>query len=370
MHSIRASFFEVKSYMKQEKIQRFLLYTAFTAALGAIFVFFFRYLLRWLLPFLLALGLSAALEPLILRCRRHLRLRRDFTAAVLALSSLAAFGAGLYRLSVALLQQATSLLTRLPILLAEIPSLLQHWQLRWNALCAASPEPIRRWAGSLAGRMSDSSLSLLTEWSSKLLTQLTDLVAALPNAALFCATTVLAVFYTSVRYPDIRSFLRRQIPARYRSDASGIKQNVCLTVSRWLRAEMLLWLITFCILLAGLLLLRQPYALLLAFLISFVDLLPVLGTGTILLPWAALYFLTGRSPFAIALLVLQLVLTLQRSFLEPKLLAAQAGLPPIATLLAMYLGFCCFGISGMVLFPILLLLIKQLQDAGFLRLWQ
>lgn len=356
--------------MNLENIRRFLLYAAFAAAVGIAFFCFFRFLLRWLLPFLLALGLSAALEPLILRCQKHLHLRRDFTAAALTLSALLSLGAALYRLLAALVQQATAFLSRIPILLAEFPALLQHWQLRWNTLCAALPESVRQWAGGLSGRINDSSFTLLTEWSSSLLTRLTGFVVSLPDAALFCATTVLAAFYTSVRYPEIRAFLRRQIPPRRRSDASGIKQNVCLTVSRWLRAEALLWLVTFCILLAGLLLLRQPYALLLAFLISFVDLLPILGTGTVLLPWAALSFFAGRAPFSAALLILQLILTLQRSFLEPKFLAAQAGLPPIATLLAMYLGFCCFGVGGMILFPVLLLLAKQLQDAGFLHLWK
>ena len=141
-------------------------------------------------------------------------------------------------------------------------------------------------------------------------------------------------------------------------------------MAKWLRAETLLWLLTFAVLLTGLLLLRVEFALLLAFLISFVDLLPVLGTGTILLPWAAVAFLLGRGTFSIGLLVLQLILLLQRSILEPKLLAAQADLPPLAALLAMYLGFCSVGIAGMLLFPLLLLLLKQLHDAGCIRIWK
>ena len=356
--------------MKPETMSRLLLRGSFYAAAAALFYLAVRYLLRWLLPFLLALGVSAALEPVILWCRNKLHLRRGFTSAALTLGCVGLLGVGLFRLGRTLLQQATALLTRLPLLLAELPALLQHWQLRWNALCAACPEPIRQWAGSLSSRMSDSSFSLLTDWSSELLAWLTGFVASLPDAALFFATTVLAIFYTSARYPDIRAFLRRQIPQRYRSDASGVKRNVCLTMALWLRAETLLWLATFLVLLAGLLFLRVSYALLLAFLIAFVDLLPVLGTGTVLLPWAALAFLAGKTPFALGLLILQLVLSLQRSFLEPKLLAAQADLPPLAALLAMYLGFCSLGIAGMILFPILLLLLKQLQDAGYFRLWK
>lgn len=356
--------------MKPETLARILLRAAFAAAAAAALWLTLRYLLRWLLPFLLAFAFSAALEPLILRAQRRFRFRRGFTAAVLTLSSLALLGTALCRLVSLLLRQAAALLSRLPLLLAELPPLWQHWRLRWESFCASCPDPLRQWMGSFPGQLGERSLELLSRWASALLERLTGMVISLPDAALFLGTTVLAVFYTSARYPAIRGFLRRQIPPRYRGDASGVKRSVCRTMGRWLKAEALLWAITFSLLLAGLLLLRQPYALLLALLISLVDLLPVLGTGTILLPWAALALLLGRTPFALGLLALQLVIQLQRQLLEPKLLAAQADLPPIAALLAMYLGFCSFGVGGMILFPLLLLLAKQLQDTGYFRLWK
>ena len=356
--------------MKKEILTRFLLLSASAAAACGIIYVTFRYLLRWLLPFLLALAISASLEPFILWCRKRLHLRRGFTAAVATIACVVLLGLGLFHLFSAMAQQATALLTQLPALLAEVPALLQHWQLRLLDFCAACPEPLRGWSSSLSAKLSSGSLQLLSEWSAALLAKLPSLVSILPELALAFVTTVLAVFYTSSRFPDIRAFLLRQLPQRYRSDARTVKQNVCLTMAKWLRAETLLWLLTFAVLLTGLLLLRVEFALLLAFLISFVDLLPVLGTGTILLPWAAVAFLLGRGTFSIGLLVLQLILLLQRSILEPKLLAAQADLPPLAALLAMYLGFCSVGIAGMLLFPLLLLLLKQLHDAGCIRIWK
>ena len=356
--------------MKKENLTRFLLLSASAAAALGIFYILFRYLLRWLLPFLLALAISALLEPFICWCKKRLHLQRGFSAAVATIACVILLGAGLFRLFTAILQQATALLTQLPLLLAELPPLLQHWQLRLSEFCAACGEPLRGWGAALSTRISSGSLELLSEWSAALLAKLPSVVTLLPELVLAFATTILAVFYTSSCFPDIRVFLLRQLPRRYHNDARQVKQNICLTIAKWLRAETLLWLLTFLVLFFGLLLLRVEFALLLAFLISFVDLLPVLGTGTILLPWAAMAFLIGRGPFAIGLLALQLVLLLQRSILEPKLLAAQADLPPLAALLAMYLGFCSMGIAGMILFPLLLLLIKQLQDAGCIQIWK
>ena len=132
----------------------------------------------------------------------------------------------------------------------------------------------------------------------------------------------------------------------------------------------MLIVITFFQLLAGLLLIRQPYALLLAVVIAFIDALPVFGTGTVLLPWAVLCCLEGNFPKGIALTALYLVIWLVRSIMEPKLMAKSVGLPPLPALMAMYVGFCAMGVAGMILGPILLLLVKQLHDGGYLHLWK
>ena len=356
--------------MDQEKMTRLLRAVLFAAVGAALFYLAFRYLLRWLLPFLLALPTAAALEPFVLWCRSRLRFQRGFTAAVGTLLVVGLAGWLLFFLCSHLLEQAIALLSRLPEMLQGLPALVGQWEARWETLCAGCPEGIRDWLQSLAGRLGSLSLNSLADWSQRLLSALTSLVGALPQTALFCVTTVLAIFYTSARYPEIRAFLRRQIPARHRAGASGVKQSVTATMVKWLRAQCILLLLTFSVLLLGLLLLRVPYALLLAVLIAFVDLLPILGTGTVLIPWALLSLLAQDVPFAMGLLALQAVLLLQRSLLEPKLLAAQAGLPPLAALLAMYLGFSAMGIPGMILFPILLLLAKQLRDEEYVRLWK
>ena len=85
------------------------------------------------------------------------------------------------------------------------------------------------------------------------------------------------------------------------------------------------------------------------------------GAGTVLIPWAAAELLAGRVPLAVALAALWLVILTARAVTEPRLLGARAGLPPILSLLAMYLGFRVCGVGGMVAFPFLLLLIAQLR---------
>ena len=128
--------------------------------------------------------------------------------------------------------------------------------------------------------------------------------------------------------------------------------------------------VTFCQLLAGFLLMGQRYALLLAAVTALVDALPVFGTGTVLLPWAAVCLLAGQAPRAVALAALYAVISAVHSLLEPKVMAAQAGLPPLAALAAMYAGFRALGVAGMILLPMALLFVKQLHDEGYVGLWK
>ena len=139
---------------------------------------------------------------------------------------------------------------------------------------------------------------------------------------------------------------------------------------KWLRAELLLLLSTFVILLGGFWWLGLDYALLAAVFTALVDALPVLGTGTVLLPWAAGCLLAGNTGRALGLLTLYAAAMLAHTLLEPRLLAGQADLPPVSALLAMYLGFNFLGVGGMILAPVLLLLLKQFQDAGVVRIWK
>ena len=112
------------------------------------------------------------------------------------------------------------------------------------------------------------------------------------------------------------------------------------------------------------------YALLAAVFTALVDALPVLGTGTVLFPWALGSLLMGNTGRALALLALYAVGLIAHTLLEPRLLAGQVDLPPITALLAMYVGFHFLGVGGMILLPVLLLLLKQFQDAGVINLWK
>ena len=181
-----------------------------------------------------------------------------------------------------------------------------------------------------------------------------------PNGALILGTAVISSYMISARLPTIRTWLKHTIAgARVRSFLERTKQMKVVLLG-WLKAQLKLMGLTGGILTAGLLLLRVPYAPLWAGAVALVDVFPVLGTGTVLLPWALISFLQKQTVRAVGLLGIYSVISLTRSVMEPKLLGSQLGLDPLATLAALYTGFRLWGFKGMLLAPLLAVTALQL----------
>lgn len=344
----------------------FLVRAAWAAALLLGTLLFLRYLLVPLLPFLVALAFAALAEPLVQRLRRRLGVTRRFAAFAVTTALLLVLGAMTLRLVGELAEWSS----RLPFLAAGLPALWDSTLDRLDSWYGSAPPVIRQVLDSLAQHLTDDAPELVGRAGERLMALASAAAAGLPDAGLFLVTTVLAIYFTALSYPGMLAFLKRQLPAVWQQRCRKLAQCCRSTLLKWLRAELLLLLVTFLLLLAGFWWMGLDYALLLATVIALVDALPVLGTGTVLLPWAGVSLLLGRTGLAISLTALYSVVLLTHSLLEPRLLAGQAGLPPITALLAMYLGFHFFGVGGMVGFPVLLLLAKQLQDAGVVRLWR
>lgn len=333
-------------------------------------VIFFRWLLAPLLPFLLALALSAMVEPTVQRLRRQMKVRRSFAAALVTTAMLLVLGGAVTALLVRLGVELRQWSGRLPEAVERFPAVWNGLLDRLGAWYTSCPSFLRSALDALAGQMMESGPDLAGKAGGWLMGEASALLAALPDAGLFLVTTVLAVYFTSLRYPEILAFLKRQLPPGWQVRCRDAARCFRATILKWLRAEALLLLTTFGVLLIGFTWMGVDFALLAAVFTALVDALPVLGTGTVLGPWAAGCFLLGDTQRGLALLAIYGAAFLAHTLLEPRLLAGQVGLPPITALLAMYVGFHFMGVGGMVLLPVVLLLVKQLQDAGVVRIWR
>jgi sporulation integral membrane protein YtvI len=162
----------------------------------------------------------------------------------------------------------------------------------------------------------------------------------------------------------------RQFPEKWQNRVRTIRSDLFGVLGKWARAQIILMGVTFAELFMAFMLFKIRPALTLAIVIAVIDMLPVLGTGTVLIPWAVLMLLAGRFGLATQLAITYGVVSIVRSCLEPKIIGSGMGLHPAATLLAMYMGYCLMGVAGIILFPFLLLFLKQLNDSEYIRLWK
>lgn len=326
-----------------------------------------RFVLPGLAPFLLAYAMAALMEPAV-RLLRRLHVSRTAAAALVTLGLLAL----LLFLSARLLTRGFAALNTLA---AELPGLLSTWEQRLAAL--------ERWLLGLAREIPggadylelalDALGRTLTAVPADLSRRLLNAAAAAaqrsPDALLFLVTAGLGSFFLSASFPKVKAFLRAQLPPAWLRHFELVSQDLKQSFGGWLRAQLLLMLITFAELLAALLILRVRGALPIAALTAIVDALPVFGVGVVLLPWAAAALLRGEMRLGIGLVIAFAGVSLMRELLQAKLLGDQIGLDPLPSLLAVYVGWKLCGVLGLLLFPLLLVTLRQLNDRGLLHLW-
>ena len=239
----------------------------------------------------------------------------------------------------------------------------------------------------LLAKLDPSLMSALQELQSQLLNMLWQLVSSLsvvlvggvsiatsfatslPGFLIRLLLMVISTFFIAVDYQKIVRFCLGCLQGSTRNLVLQVKAYVVGTLFVCIRSYALIMSITFVELSVGLTLIGVNRAILVALLIAIFDILPVLGTGGIMIPWVILSALGGDLPHAFALLVLYVIITVIRNIIEPRIVGAQIGLHPVLTLMSMFVGNHLFGIVGLFGLPILLSLLRYLNDNGTISLF-
>lgn len=325
-------------------------------------------LTRFLLPFILAWLAAALLHPLTVRLGRHTVLPRRMLRILCMAAMLGLLGFLAVAVCDRLLYESKRLLE---LLAQDAPDYIESFFGFFSELGDRFP-----FIASLTQNETREGLvisaveSMISAASAHLPDWIATRIAALPDLLLFTVMTVIASFYMAADFDKINAFLCAQLPTRAVVGLRRFRRRMVVTGFRYLRAYAIMTAITFALLLTGFWMLRIEYAFTLALFTALVDILPVLGIGTVLLPWASVLLLTGNLGTGIGLLALFGIVTLLRRFLEPKILGVSLGLYPLAILIALYAGYRLAGVSGMLLTPVLLIVLKDLNDAGTIPLWR
>ena len=334
--------------------------TAYSVFVFLMFWLGIRFLLPLLLPFLLGGALALTAEPLVRFLCRRLHLPRSVGAGI---------GVSAAFVSIALLglMVCAFLFRELGILAGILPDLadtahsgIQLLRDRLMELSSRSPQSIRPLLEQNVSTFFSGGTAVLNRGLQYMLGLAGNLLKYLPDSALGFGTAVISGFMISAKLPVIRKWLLRRLSRERLQPILAAFRRIRTAVGCWLLAQLKLAGVTLLILTLGLMLLRIPHAPLWAAGITLVDAFPVLGTGTVLLPWALICFLQQDGARAIGLLGIYAVISITRSVLEPRLVGRELGLDPLVTLMALYAGYKLWGIGGMLLAPLLTVTAIQL----------
>jgi sporulation integral membrane protein YtvI len=312
-------------------------------------------------PILLALITAIVLEPFVKALQRGLRLKRVYAVILAFASFLLVFGGLLFFVTTRIVIEVVELSQWLPGILLNLSEPVRAWageiQAYFETLPPASAQNLQATLSKTFDSLNDLTINLLNG--------MVALISSLPNLMVVTIVYIVALFLFSLDLPAlVRNFLdlfdeETQLKVRL------VLDNLNRAIIGFLQAQILISFLTYDLVLIGLWVLGVKYALAIALIIVIVDVLPVLGTGAVIVPWAMYAFVTGNNSLAVGLLILYVVIILFRRIIEPKILGNSLGISALATLISMYLGFMVLGFIGLIAGPGLVILYQAFRDAGF-----
>ena len=351
--------------MDTEKKRTFLINAAYYGAIIVIALFAARYLLGPLGPFIAGFIIAWLLYKPSMALSRKAHLPRRITSMIVAvIFYLIVFVAALTA-SVQVISAVENLVPQVPTLYAKvvlpyINELFAKLDVWMADVDPAVADVVERMATSLFANM-QSFISGLPVMAVRLVS---SIVTGMPNVILSVVLTVISTFFISQDYERVISFLKSCLPASVRDRVGETVVTGVDSIRKILGSYILIMIMSFGELSVGFLLLGVPYAVGIALLVAVIDIMPVLGTGLVLIPWAIIAAVLGSYKMAIGVAILYVVMLAVRNVVEPKLVGQQMGLHPLVTLIAMFMGLQLFGLAGLFGFPIALSLYFKMVKSG------
>lgn len=321
-------------------------------------------LLSLFAPFVAALITAAILHPLIRLLQRRLGVPRKFSTLLILLLLFGLLGAGIGYLAyagglelVALVQNWNGLLESLQSTLDQIEGMSARlWTLvppQLTASVESVTQGFMEWLSNAVPNL----LNAAVEYT-------TDKARGVPDFVVALIIYIMACYMLTVDYPYLRSQAAQHTHERLLRFLKQVRDTALAAFGGYLRAEFLLSVVVFFILLVGFFVIGQSYGLLLALGLAVMDFIPIIGAGTVMVPWAVVDVFMGDYFHAVQLMVIWGVIALFRRVGEPKFVGDQTGLSPIASLISIYIGWRVAGVLGMILGPTIALIALNLIRLG------
>lgn len=317
-------------------------------------------LISLFMPFVLALVLAWLLNPIVRWLHRKLKLSRRVLSLIIILLAVCVVGGLLFLFVYEIGVEVYSLVSNWDTVGAEIELLLNDLNGRLQHLSDLLPEAITN--------LLDGAYSKLLGWLQDVVPELLtsagksagNFAMKLPSGVIAAVVFLMASYFITADYPRIRLMATDRMSPGVHSFLSRVRKVAIGAFGGYVRAQLILSLVVFFILLIGFSVVGQRYALLLAFIFAVMDFIPIIGSGTVIVPWTVIDLITGNYREALSLMIIWGFICLFRRVAEPKVVGDQTGLSPILSLISIYVGMRLAGVLGMIFGPVVVLVLLNI----------
>lgn len=318
-------------------------------------------MIMFYIPFLIAFIISLLIEPTIKTLMKKCNMNRKISSIIIFIIIFSLIVGIITWGIISLVQESTSLLEMLNLYVNKAYTQIQTniEKIKIEKL-SVSQDIV-----NLLQKSSQDILIKISNSITKVLTNFLNIITSIPTLSIYTIITIMALYFICTDKIYILDFMEHHIPQKWVKKLTKHIREITSSLGGYLKAELTLILVSFIISVIGLYLFKIigmniKYPLLFALGIGFVDALPILGSGTVMVPWAIISALNGDLKLGISIISLWIIMSIVRQILEPKIVSSKIGIHPIFTLISMYTGFKIIGVMGMLIGPIILIILKSI----------
>ena len=324
------------------------------------------------MPFLIAFIIALLLEPIIKFLMKKTKLKRKTSSIIIfAISILIIIGLLVLGIST-LISESANVLNNLNMYSEKAYNTIQNITNKVDVSQLKIPEELTQ----TLQKSAEGFLDTASVWIKTILTNVVTAITSIPTIGVYVVITLLALYFICTDKIYMLDQIEHHLPELWVKRLSKHIKDLIKALGCYLKAEATLVLISFVISVVGLYIIaimgfNVRYPLIAALLIGFIDALPIFGSGTAMIPWAVIVAFNGDYKLAIAILILWIIMSVVRQFVEPRIVSHQIGIHPIFTLIAMYTGFKVIGVIGLLIGTIILIILKNIYgnviDKGVMK---
>lgn len=322
------------------------------------------YIINLFLPFILGYIFSRLVNPLADFLQKRLKCPRGLSALIVIVFTIGIIGGTVTAIIWKLIGEIRNFYQQFPQIYAELTGYWQSFTSKWSILYENLPDQLQGVISSIGQDFSVRMTNFIDSHSQPVVGYASDFAKAIPNVFIGIIIFILSVYFMVVDHKNVSAAVHKMLGQKMLKRTETIKNECKKYLSGYIKAQGIIMCITFLVLLIELSLAEVGYSLLISVSTAFFDALPVFGSGLILWPLAVINFIAGNIKNGVIMIVAYISVFITRHLVEPKLVSSKMGMNPLLTLMAMYVGYRIWGVVGIILGTVILLIIISFYRAG------